>query len=342
VKKQEMSAAKKTSFFIYIFIAFISPCKIAYSGSLYTSDSIKTNSVLISKSNNIISPYQIPSDNFFRTDSIFSFRSEKGYVPSLIHNFGKQAIAPIKFNTKEWLITGTAIGITAALINFDSDIDEWAGTLKQKHNWVNKASPLITEFGGNYGVYSVLSIGLISAVFKDQKGVHTSLLATQAMITSGVWAQIIKQITGRERPKASYIYSYVKGGKWYGPFEKYTQPPTDDKSNFAFDAFPSGHTATAFSIATVFASQYSDKKAIPVISYSLATLVGISRMTENEHWSSDVFVGALLGYLCGKQVVSNFNRTHRNLISSQVLKEINKTELTFIQNRDQIGFSLKW
>jgi len=70
----------------------------------------------------------------------------------------------------------------------------------------------------------------------------------------------------------------------------------------AFDAFPSGHTATAFSIATVFATQYKDIKAIPVICYSTATLVGISRLTEHEHWASDVFVGGIMGYLCGNKL----------------------------------------
>ncbi|TAL76684.1 MAG: phosphatase PAP2 family protein, partial [Bacteroidetes bacterium] len=109
-----------------------------------------------------------------------------------------------------------------------------------------------------------------------------------------------------------------------------------------FDSFPSGHTATAFSIATVFASQYNDTKAIPILSYSLASLVGISRLTEHEHWASDVFSGALLGYLCGKQVVSHFKKTHQNVFTSVSSKPGNKSERTFFQNGNQIGLSLKW
>jgi len=34
----------------------------------------------------------------------------------------------------------------------------------------------------------------------------------------------------------------------------------------------------------------------------------LSRITENKHWASDVFVGAVLGYLCGRQVVNNYHR----------------------------------
>jgi membrane-associated phospholipid phosphatase len=285
---------------------------------------------------------QKQSENFYKTDSIFSFRSQKGYVPSFFHNLGEQATAPFHFKTKEWLITGAAIGITSALILADNNIDDWATNQKENLNWVNKSSPVITRFGGDYGVYSVAAIGLLSAAFRDQKGVQTSLLATQAAVTSGIWVQLIKQLTGRERPKAAYIFSSSDGGRWHGPFAKYYPGPADDKSKFSFDAFPSGHTATAFSIATVFALQYSNSKVIPILSYSAASLVGISRLTEHEHWASDLFVGGLLGYLCGKQVVSQFNETHQKENIYMSSKSKYSPELTLIQNGNQIGLSLKW
>ena len=72
-----------------------------------------------------------------------------------------------------------------------------------------------------------------------------------------------------------------------------------------FDAFPSGHTSTAFSIATVFAYQYADKPFVAPFAYTMASLVGITRLIEHDHWASDVFAGACIGYLCGKQVVKH-------------------------------------
>jgi hypothetical protein len=61
--------------------------------------------------------------------------------------------------------------------------------------------------------------------------------------------------------------------------------------NFAFAQKDSQtvDTATAFSIATIFASMYKDKPLIGIVSYSLASMVGISRLTEHAHWASDVF-----------------------------------------------------
>lgn len=248
--------------------------------------------------------------NFYSRDSIFSLRSEKGYLPSLVHNIGEQAASPFHFNGKDLAIAGASAGIAAVLIHYDYTIDEWFRTKKQQYPWVHKTSPVITQLGGTYGILTVASFGAISASLNDEKGVHTSLLATQSMITSGAWVRLLKLVTSRERPMASYIYNKSGGSSWHGPLAQYDQDRSLKRGNASFDSFPSGHTATAFSIATVFATEYSDIKIVPVISYSLATMVGVTRLTEHEHWASDVFVGGLIGYLCGREVVSHFNKLY--------------------------------
>ena len=327
------------------FVVFSKFLTSAYPGVIYEKDTINTTYPTSSFYIDIAShpaDLQQSTTNFYKRDSIFSFRSPKGYFPSLGYNFGEQATAPLRFTGRQWVVTGIAAGITTALMFVDGDIDEWARVQKEKHNWVNKTSPFITNFGGNNGVYSAIAVGVISAVFKNEKGVQSSLLATQAMITSGVWVNLIKILTGRERPMADYVYSKTDAGMWYGPFAKYDQDLALRKPITAFDAFPSGHTATAFSIATVFATQYKDKKAIPILCYTAASLVGISRLTEHEHWASDVFVGGLMGYLCGKQVVNHYNKIHPGTQNPLSPKSENQVELTFIQTGNQVGINLRW
>jgi membrane-associated phospholipid phosphatase len=341
-----MTIAKKTSNLfrnsIVSGIVLLTVTSIAWSQNLPVIDSISLKSSISSDTNQNDINHQKPLQSFYKTDSIFSFYSPKGYIPSLFHNFGEQATAPLRFKKKEWIIAGAATGITAALILSDNDIDKWARVQKQKYNWVDKSSPVITQFGGKWGTYSVVGIGLLNAAFKNQKGVETSLLATQAMITSGVWVHMIKWMTGRERPEANYIFSKSEGGKWYGPYAHFDDELALEKTGSSFDSFPSGHTASAFSIATVFATQYRDIKAIPILSYSLATLVGVSRLTEHKHWASDVFVGGLIGFACGKQVVAHYNKLHQNPVNSLTSGPKSKTELTFFQFDNQVGLSLKW
>jgi membrane-associated phospholipid phosphatase len=225
---------------------------------------------------------------------------------------------------------------------FDNDINSWARVQKHNHNWVDRASPLITEMGSTWGIGSVIAFGAVNASFRNKRGVQTSLLATQAMITSSFWLHLVKQLGGRERPGAEYYYNGTGGGRWYGPLAQFDRSLALEKPLASFNSFPSGHTATAFSIATVFATRYRDIKAVPVISYTLASLVGISRLTENRHWSSDVFAGALIGYLCGKQVVNNFNRTHQAGVGQPSQTAGNKTEITLFQYGNQVGFLLTW
>jgi hypothetical protein len=39
-------------------------------------------------------------------DSILSFRSPKGYVPSLVHNFGVQFLSPLHMKSRQWITLG--------------------------------------------------------------------------------------------------------------------------------------------------------------------------------------------------------------------------------------------
>ena len=78
-------------------------------------------------------------------------------------------------------------------------------------------------------------------------------------------------------------------------------------SNSGAVSFPSGHTTVAFGVATVIATEYADKPAIPIIAYTLAGLVGLSRINDNEHWASDIIFSAPLGWAVGKLVARQRN-----------------------------------
>lgn len=74
---------------------------------------------------------------------------------------------------------------------------------------------------------------------------------------------------------------------------KVTRPDGSDNHSF-----PSGHTATAFMMATMLSKEYGHLSPwVSVGGYSVATATGLMRMANNKHWLSDVMVGAGVGIL---------------------------------------------
>lgn len=63
------------------------------------------------------------------------------------------------------------------------------------------------------------------------------------------------------------------------------------------NSFPSGHTATAFMMATMLHKEYGTTRSplYSVLGYSLATGTALSRQLNNKHWFSDVLTGAGIG-----------------------------------------------
>ncbi|MDO4691941.1 MAG: phosphatase PAP2 family protein [Porphyromonadaceae bacterium] len=69
----------------------------------------------------------------------------------------------------------------------------------------------------------------------------------------------------------------------------------------SYNSFPSGHTAMAFTSATLLHQEYGARYPwLSVLSYTAASASGIGRVLNNRHWIGDVVTGAALGYVCGK------------------------------------------
>lgn len=102
---------------------------------------------------------------------------------------------------------------------------------------------------------------------------------------------IVKGLAGRERPFVT------PGEPWHWNF---SHGWTDGH----FSSMPSGHTLAtiAFAAAASVASARWDPRqraALTVVTFFAALLVAFARMYTNQHWLSDVVVGAALGSATG-------------------------------------------
>lgn len=222
------------------------------------------------------------------------------YFTFLGSNLKQEFTRPFHLKKKDWENFGKFAAVTAALSFADEPVQQAALKLRNRNTGINNVSKYVTNFGAGYGVITLAGLGMYALVFKNEKLKTTTLLATQSCITATAVTSVLKFMTGRTRP-SYYNVNEEAEPKFLGPFSKANVKKIST-------SFPSGHTTVAFAAATVFASEYRDKPMIPIIAYSAASLIGASRITENKHWVTDVFAGAAVGFITGKQVVNNYRR----------------------------------
>ena len=227
------------------------------------------------------------------------------YFVLLGNDFKQQFTYPFHIKKKDWGKIAVFAGLTAGLSLADKPGSKFFSGLAARNKSVSSVSNFITSFGGVYEVATIAGFTAYGFIFKNEKIKSTAFLATQSYITAGAIETILKYLTSRQRPNYIDPQTNINDPTFHGPFYKFKNQTSGLSTN---SSFPSGHTTAVFAAATVYALEYKHHPWIPIVSYSFATLVGISRLTEDKHWPTDVLVGAALGYLSGRQVVNNYHR----------------------------------
>jgi undecaprenyl-diphosphatase len=189
-----------------------------------------------------------------------------------------------------------SLALTVLLIQTDQQTYDVMYAWKKHNSTIGTLSPMVTEIGS--GAFSIgLFTGFLgySVITDDRKAMEVGKIGLESFLLSGVTVQFLKHMFGRQRPSVST----VDGGVWHGPLSFFSRGHGQGQSHY--DAFPSGHTATVFAAATTIADFY-EEPWVSYVSYSLASTVAISRVTESTHWVSDCFLGALIGYASTKLV----------------------------------------
>lgn len=122
---------------------------------------------------------------------------------------------------------------------------------------------------------------------------NTGMLEAEALADTEIVSFVMKHSIGRLTPSDIPPHGDL-GDTWF----KYKGSFTNG------GGFPSGHTASAFAVATVISARYRRHRWVPWVAYGTATLISLTRLPDQAHFPADIFFGAALGYGIGNLVVS--------------------------------------
>jgi membrane-associated phospholipid phosphatase len=223
---------------------------------------------------------------------------ERQFLKDLLHDQHVIWASPFHLASHDgyWLVP---LGLgTAALIGTDHE------TAEQLSNATTRLSISrnISRIGAGYTAAGIAGgFYLVGYLAKDDKARETGLLSTEALIDGAIVAEALKAITQRPRPNS------------------------DNGSAEFFDggsSFPSGHSITAWALATVIANEYHDHRLVQIGAYSLAALVSMSRFTGHNHFLSDVLIGSAMGYGMGLYVYRAHHDPNLDTLSGKLLTRL--------------------
>jgi membrane-associated phospholipid phosphatase len=211
--------------------------------------------------------------------------SWRSLVPNLLDDQRQIWTFPLTVaEGKHWVPTLAITGVTAGLIALDPHDTPY---FRRTNNFVSFNQVFSGTATAAATAIVPASFYLIGLKRHNTYAQQTALFAGESLADAEILTVVVKAVTRRTRPS-----SIPPGGDFSDTWFK-----TGWGSSFSGAAsFPSGHTIAAFSVATVIARRYGSHHWVPWVAYGLAGLVGFSRVTNQAHFPSDVFLGAALGY----------------------------------------------
>lgn len=193
--------------------------------------------------------------------------------------------------TSQFILVGGLVSVVGVNSQDDYIRDDW----KKYHHMSQDAAKTGDLMGS--GAVGALSMGAQYLWDTDR---DNWVSHARALVWSTVFSSVMKYSFGRPRPGNS-------------------------DSHYSF---PSGHTTTAFTTATSLTYAYGWKAA--VVAYPIATFVGLSRLSDDVHWGSDVVAGAFIGFWAAR---ASFYST------KDIEEKIQQSALLPVVSPEQLGVS---
>jgi PAP2 superfamily len=186
------------------------------------------------------------------------------------------ARAPLQWRGRQWLEFGGVIAGVTLAYQYDNRVRaHYANDGEPDYHEVLDSMPAAALFGGTW---------FAAKLGGSEEAQWEVGVMRRAIVLETLASEVVKVALRRERP---------------GPDAQRNNWGDGDLS------FPSGHTAAAFAIGTVFAESGDDKQRWwrRVVGYGVGAGTAFQRIHHDAHWLSDTVAGAALGIATAKWVM---------------------------------------
>ena len=227
-------------------------------------------------------------------------------IESDLKNFGGDIIAvwmsPFRGSGKDWLIAGATVAVSAASSIADDDVDRWMVRNRNSSGW--SALKEVREGGLAFSGKTItpIAIGLFGVgLATKSEGLQDGLFGCLSSYVSGsvVRNQIAYRLVARRRPSPD------KSGPETAAAQQDDQYDIElpGKADWGQHSMPAGHAANIIACASFLNHRFSMGPVEPML-YLLSAGVGVGRLVDRRHWTSDTVLGMVFGYAIGKQVAT--------------------------------------
>lgn len=183
--------------------------------------------------------------------------------------------------------------LTAAAIATDQPVWEASDRFYKSSTAVKDASDFFVFLGDGKPQFGLAgAFAAYGLIAHDNRALRTASQITEAILACGTVIQVLKHVTGRESP----FVSTRTNGRWVffpNQIEYHKHVPH-------YDAFPSGHIATALATLTVVLENYPELSPwLRPVGYVIVGLIGVGLSNTGIHWWSDYPLGLAMGYQFG-------------------------------------------
>lgn len=259
-------------------------------------------------------PSPSPSPVFRRTSDL-----ESHFVQHVFHDQAAIWTAPFHAGNYEKKLVVPAVFTVAAVFATDRYTSGWV----DQGGSLPAASRLVSHFGQAYSTGGIAAAFYLAGRFgHDPKARETGVLAAEALIDTGIVTEVLKLAAQRQRPNVDQHFGeFFDGGS----------------------SFPSGHSSSIWSVATVIAYEYKNNPWIKYGAYAGAVAVSMSRYSGRNHFLSDIVAGSAIGFFIGRYVYRNYHDSDLDQTKPKTTTWLRPTFLPYYNGRmHSYGGSLVW